>query len=272
MGTAFTNPATGYTNYTAAFAIGEVNYNAGGMIIHIEAQAQVGTPTPTATALAHEAAYRSVLVFHNVSLNGNDYRNAGTEPTNIGLNFGTPALGRLWIRGGDTNSGEPSVPDFPIARDPTLWRKARLLTPIDTAAIGATFPTTAGAATTNANATTATGAIITNQHIPAVYASGGNYLWFWVTWKLNVNAYIDILAGDLPNSTNTAPGQAGEYQTPRNQKGLYQGFTMATEHFPVIPGRTTVLETRLNASNNYVDGGHGNVFFGGVAPVPDRRD
>jgi len=239
-----------FTAYTinSEITIGTVNgtasYNHGGMIIHIQARAASGGITLD----SYEAAYRSVLVFQNVNVNGNN------NNLDVGANL-TAGRARMWIRGGDTTSGGSSIPGFPLSRDRTQSRKARLLTPIDT-----------GTITNFNNLANATNAAITNSNIPAAYTTTGYYMWFWVTWKLNVNAYIDVFASELPVS-GTAP------QVPTAlQKDIFSGWIMAKEHFPVIPGRTTVLETRENASNEYVDGGHGQPVFGSVMPVPTPSD
>jgi hypothetical protein len=119
------------------------------------------------------------------------------------------------------------------------------------------------------NYNNANGANITNAQIPDAYNTNGQYLWFWVTWKLNVNAYLDLFSGDLPADATDA------YQTPQNQKDIYFSFIMAKEHFPFIPGRTTVLETRtVYEQYTSTDTGHGALGFGqGPAePVPPRRD
>ena len=262
-----------FISYVPDFTIGSTNYNDGGMIIHIEARAVTTAPN-AATATSYETAYRSVFVFNNVAINGNSFAagNNNNGRTNVGgiqeggqWNNTTGILARMWIRGGDKTSGEPSVPDFPISRNRNESRKARLLTPIlvNSSANPITIGPTGNTVNFN-NRNNAINAEITNAHIPTEYSSQGNYLWFWVTWKLNVNAYVDFFAGELPSNVSVP-------QVPQNQKDMYYGFIMAKEHYPVIPGRTTVVETR-DSYQNYVDGGHGVLAFGSVSSVPNTGE
>jgi hypothetical protein len=265
----------GFTNYNAAapFPIGENNYNTGGMEIHINARLVQDN-----AAQAYEAAYRSVFVFNNTDVNGNGVSQArpGYDDTNTYLlNLGydgasdvlpsplpNPQLGRMWIRGGDSIGGDTSIPDFPIARDRTLSRKARLMTPI--------AASSAGYGTSRAPAWDWT---VTSADIPAVYrkdVSGGNtdypgeYMWFWVTWRVNVKAYIDPFCGELPSNA-AAP------QVPQNYKELYKGIVPSKEHYPLIPGRTTIFETRRVNRVRY--GGQGGMMdFGPLLNSPTARD
>lgn len=244
------SPLTGgfsgaYASYSSGgFTIGSTNYNDGGMIIYIQARATVGVTWVE----SYEAAYRSVLVFQNTNNNGNSNMipfgtgQQAFDAAHIGLN-------RLWIRGGDTTNGAPTVPDFPLDRDRSHWRKTRLLTPVT--------PTGYNSLT---NARSAT---ISNAQIPGTYNSDGQYFWFWVTWKINVNAYIDLMVGTLPTTTEYA---AISVEAPRQVKDFFYSYIMAKEHFPVIPGRTTVLETRFGTT--YPDGGHGNLGLGNIMDIP----
>ena len=265
-------PMGPYTNglvlYNSAFTIGGNNYNDGGMIVHIEAQASLSGVT-SVTSL--EAAYRSVLVFNNVSINGNYFQLAGlgdvgrTDVGSGGKNndagigmmrvFDNIHRGRMWVRGGNTTQGAPTVPDFPINRNHDDWRMTRLLTPIEVSSSGVLL----GGANFN-NLANAASALITNAHIPDVYRPGGDYLWFWVTWRINVNAYIDLYAGELPDASDPS-------QTPVRRKSMGSGWVMATEHYPVIPGRTTVLETRQGVFDQWAGGGYGAVGFLNILPV-----
>ena len=260
-----------YTNYSNFFDIGVTanqktdgvnatkgSYNDGGMIIHINAQSRTAG---SSWVQSYEAAFRSVFVFNTANTNSMTYNGTRVDVgsstvENVTSTFTNQALGRIWVRGGNTTDGAPTVPDFPIDRNRANSRKARLLTPIDPASSTITFN----------NLNNATSAVITHSAIPTAYNNNGRYMWFWVTWKLNVNAYVDIFAADLPSSASN------QYQVPQWQKDLYCGFTMAQEHYPVIPGRTTIVETRSNYSNNYADGGHGDPAFGNLVKVPDPID
>jgi len=201
-----------YTNYTA-FSIGTTNYNEGGLEVHIDARAVKGSDIVN----AYEAAYRSVFVFNNQNLNGNGGR----------LDVGN-GLNRVWLRGGDSTDGDPTVPDFPIARDKGKWKKARLLTAVD-----ATFTAP------NYNDTLSPRAS-TNE------IGTGQFLWFWATWKINVPAYVDLHFASLPSDDSSATLQAPT----GNIRYLFHAYIPSKEHYAVFPGRTTIVETR--AVYNYV--------------------
>jgi len=256
------------------FDIGTGNYNDGGMIVHIHAWI-----TQDPSVQAYESAYRSVFVFHNSTINNNGTIQApGTDNVRKLLNLGVgggstsnfsifdnPALGRMWIRGGDTIGGDPSVPDFPISRNRNLARKARLMTPIDAVAKYADFNTARNASVTNADIppvyrqeTPSGGVTNDDRHYP------GAYLWFWVTWKINVNAYIDPFGGELPVSESVP-------QVPQKYKELYKGIMPSKEHYPLIPGRTTVFETRRVYRVRY-GGQGGQLDWGALATSPTPTD
>jgi len=278
-------------NNASPVTIGDDNYNSGGMIIHINARINGQTAYQ-----AYEAAYRSVFVFNNTTINGNGvsqrrgnnwagYQSSNTYLLNIGYDGASydltailpnPQLGRMWIRGGDTIGGDTSIPDFPIARDRTLSKKARLMTPI--------AATTGAAGGTGDFATSRQGSnwdwSVNNSNIPASYTQTvtftgtnttsdkaqypGEYLWFWVTWRINVYAYIDPFCGELPTSTTAS-------QVPQNYKELYKGIVPSKEHYPLIPGRTTVFETRRVNRMRY--GGQGGMTdFGPLLTSPMPSD
>ena len=256
---------TNSNNAFTPFDIGSDNYNDGGMIIHIHAQSASNTGFTANLQSAYEAAYRSVFVFQNASINRNG--NASTvngtaavvrELLDLGHDGGASTatailpqrnLGRMWIRGGDSTSGEPSIPNFPIARDRNLAKKARLMTPIDA---NAKYGGMNGPATMDPS--------ITHSDIPGTYDDRGNYLWVWVTWNVNVITYIDPFCGQLPVNT-AAP------QVPIIYKEIYKGIVPFKEHYPLIPGRTTVFETRRVYRFRY-GGSGGQLDFGALAESP----
>jgi len=241
------------------FPIGDGNYNSGGMIYYIHARA---APTDTTQyQYAYEAAYRSVLVFNNTTLNGNGHQETESiqnngNPDNVGLGFTTQARSRIWVRGGDKTGFDTDVPDFPISRDRSLYKKARLLTPIDVVS-----------ANLYSSLEVAEIATIGENRIVSAYVGTGQYLWFWVTWRLNVNAYVEIIAGQL--GTTGTPSDGVYY--PDQLKDLYKGYVAFKEHYPVIPGRTTVLETR-GVYNDSVSGAQNEVRWGNVQTATSRRD
>jgi len=229
------------------YEIGENNYITGGMEINIRAYAVCNGNTDSTNA--YEAAYRSVLVFSNQNIHGNagifDFTNTNTDNPVVGGNART----RVWVRGGDSTDGDPTIPDFPISRDPQLWKKAKLLTPVNT-----------GALTANS--------VFNNSNIITSAVGNGQYLWFWVTWRINVTAFIDLFTADLPT---TAELSAYNIQGPRtNIRQFFQGYIFAKEHYAVHPGRTTILETRRDNDiyRYHWDGERGNMQL--TSPVAAR--
>jgi hypothetical protein len=235
----------------------------------------------------YEAAYRSVFVFNNTTLNDTDpipspvpgvdwlangrprvldIAQSGGDANNAILDPAHRDLGRMWIRGGDSASGNVSLPDFPIDRDRSLWRKTRLMTPIDPS--GGSFN----------NLANASNVAITNAWVPnglaapngrGNYNNNGNYLWFWVTWRVNVlYTYIDPMCGTLPT---VAEYSAIPLEAPRQTKDLYMAYVPFKEHYPLIRGRTTVIEAR-HVYCYLIDGRNGPLDFGSVAYVPSPRD
>jgi len=215
-------------------AIGSLNYSDGGFEYNYRAWAS--SSGNANSGYIYETAYRSVLVVSTMNVNGN-----GTQP-NIG-----GATNRLWIRGSNTTQGDPTISDFPISRNPTLWRKIKLMTPI-----------------TPTNTTIGTNDTMTESQIPATQTATGYYLWFWVTWKINVPAFVDIQVGRLPTSTelgNNYPSGTGGIQAPfgNSLKKFFQSFIPSIEHYAVHPGRTTVVETR--DQGDLWDGAHGTLIL-----------
>lgn len=204
---------------TTDTTIGSTSYNDGGMEINIKAVAKSSGNTDSDDA--YEAAYRSVLVFDNQTANSKDLGGAG-------------ASSRVWVRGGNTTDGDPTIPDFPISRNPELWKKVKLMTPIEN-----------GKFTSNTNS-------VTDSDVSTDTAK--NRLWFWVTWRINVPAFVDLHTGDLPTS-------ATGYPAPRdNIKQFFKAWVPSKEHYAVHPGRTTVVESRDSYDSQW-DGGHGNLDF-----------
>jgi len=273
-------------NYTGPFNLGVDDYNAGGMTIHILAQA-----TGNGTSVnAYEIAYRSVFVFNNSTVNNNgtahlfeaSINKEGDNPPredndnskllHLGIQGGsgeataplpTPALGRMWIRGGDSTDGEPSVPDFPIARNRALPNKARLMTPINPGSYQAVQTNNANPPNDPVWITTP----VTDNERPTNYDARGEYIWFWVTWGINVPAYVDPFYQQLP--ANNPPYNQSNY--PRYYKQLYAGIIPFKEHYPVLAGRTTVFETRK--VNRFRYGGNGGQLnIGAVTENPAPSD
>ena len=230
----------------ANFTLGTTNYNDGGIEYNIRARAT--STGNTQSAYAFEAAYRSVLVFSKQ----NAVAGAGNLNQNDDTNIGG-GLNRIWIRGGNTTAGSPTIPDFPISRDGELWQKVKLLTPIS----GANF--------------TATGSTVTHANIFTGAIGNGDYLWFWVTWRINVPAFVDLHVGTLPPA---AGDTYGTYPAPRgNIRQLYKAYVPGKEHYAVHPGRTTVVENRFGdtAYRFFHDGEHGNPdLTSAVTPLPPR--
>jgi len=230
------------------FSIGDDNYMSGGMIIQIRANAQAGGVN---TNYAYETAYRSVFIFNKSSVAGNSNTTA-----NLGFNLDASdnsALDRVWIRGGDSPNGDPTTPDFPISRNTSQYRKVKLLTPIDPGTMPTTAETIANYERENSN--------IANANI-----GNGNYLWFWVTWNINVPAYIDLLYGLLPDNEN-------DIQAPTKFRYMSSSWVPFKEHYALFPGRTTVVETRSNnIYNTSWDGDRGNISLFNSVIQPPQTD
>ncbi|MDR0320305.1 MAG: hypothetical protein LBI28_02265 [Treponema sp.] len=247
------NWTTNATTGTASpFNIGSENYLTGGQEFNIRARARVGTGTWS--SYAYEAAYRSVFVYNKQTINGNTAGNNVRLNRSDNNNGKVPAniLNRIWIRGGDSTSGDPTTPNFPLARDPSKYRKIKLLTPIDAAGLN----------TDNRQTYSRTNANIVNNISATDY---GDYLWIWVTWGINVPAYVDVLYGPLPASTVVT-------QAPTQTQALFQGWVPCKEHYAVFPGRTTVVETRDGIYNNMWDGQHGNLDIASAVIPPAQSD
>jgi len=231
------------STYSTDFDIGTPNYSDGGMIIHIRARAAATDVTNLLNDYSYESAYRSVFVYINQDVNGN-----GT-PANTALDDNSY---RVWIRGSDNTYGVPTTPDFPISTDAGKWQKIRLLTPIDA----------------NKGGDLTGSKTLTVDHIPTIVeynANGapGQYLWFWVTWKINVPAFLYVYYGTLPANAGEAPLET---------KTITLGSVGSLEHFAVFPGRTTAIETR-NGLYEYRWYGHsGNLSKGSVVTRPARTD
>jgi len=235
---------------TPPVTIGSVNYSDGGMIIHIQARATLAGITPSTNSdYSYEAAYRSVFVYINQGVNGNGVNNGqNANGHTYGANLDAGALDRVWIRGSDNVYVNPTTPDFPISRDTTKWRKIRQLTPIDATGLAA-------------NTT------LTETNIRTGAVGSGQYLWFWVTWKINVPAFLNVYYGELPADA------ADPYQTPRRTREITLGSLGSLEHFPVIPGRTTAVETRNDVYNvRWYDLPSGNLLQNPEITMPARTD
>lgn len=240
-GTAWTT-ATGMDHFTpmAAFgtttttgnsgSIGNANYNDGGMEINIKA-------TATANSIAangYEAAYRSVFIFNNQNQNNANERAFDSYTANT----------RVWLRGGNSTQGDPTIPDFPISRDPSLGKKVKLMSPIDAAKfVGGTTATLYEASVTNSD-------VISSDDTDNLRS--GRRLWVWVTWRLNEKAFVDMHTGKLPAGETDYPAPAADIMQ------FFQGFIPQKEHYAIHPGRTTIVESR-NTGNQW-DGNHGNVI------------
>jgi hypothetical protein len=230
-------------NYTAAIAIGTPNYSDGGQEYNFRARATLDGMTNS--AYAYETAYRSVLVYSTTATNGNGNRPGGL----------TASGARVWIRGSNTPQGDPTIPDFPLSRSGNLWRKIKLLTPIN--------------APTDANFTDNTN--LTVNDIPDTQNADGYHLWFWVTWRINVPAFVDIQYGVLPTQAQLNanwPSGTGSIHAPYGTtiRKIFKSFITSVEHYAVHPGRTTIVETRVQGQ--MWDGDHGALTLtDAIAPI-----
>jgi hypothetical protein len=111
-------------------------------------------------------------------------------------------------------------------------------------------------------------AAIADGYIPSAYDSKGQYLWIWVTWGINIQyTYIDPYCGQLPEDNDP---ERKTYDTPRYTKDLFASYVPFKEHYPLIRGRTTVIETR-SGYDNLIDGKNGEITWGSVAKSPERN-
>jgi len=224
--------------YSSSLTIGSVNYSDGGQTFYFQARARVGSNTDvmTESEYGYEAAFRSVFVYNHANINGNATNNDinGTNNTDI-----SNVLNRIWIRGSNTAQGDPTISDFPLSRNPALWKKIKLLTPI-------TPPNNYAA-----------GTALTDSNIEANATAASRCLWFWVTWKVNVNTFVDLQTGYLPENLGAYPvGSGGVHAPVSNIRKFYKAYIPSNEHYAVFPGRTTVIETRDLYGTQY-DGDHG---------------
>jgi len=221
------------TDYSGSFKIGDDNYSSGGQTFYF--QARTRATNMTESDYGYEAAYRSVFIYNHANINGNGTNDNINGQTNTDL---SNAANRIWIRGSNTAQGEPTIPDFPLSRNPTLYKKIKLLTPI-------TLPN-------NYSATTE----LKDSDINAGATASSRSLWFWVTWKVNVNTFVDLQTGYLPTAATTNGTAKGIHAPVSNIRKFYMAFIPSNEHYAVLPGRTTVVETRGVYGNQW-DGDHG---------------
>ena len=118
----------------------------------------------------------------------------------------------------------------------------------------------------------------TDHRITSGFNPNGRYLWVWVTWGVNQPAYIDIFAGEMANSSAgsiNVNGAMTAYDWHHvATKDFYGTWTYSKEHYPIIPGRTTIVESR-EVYGTQADGGHAqNILLGAVvnSPTPFRLE
>jgi hypothetical protein len=232
--------------YSEAVTLGSPNYALGGMKYMITAEGRKSVET---SEESQEVAYRSVFVFVNNGSRGN------ANTLDVGANFTQGVqrnLSRLWVRGGDQVDGGVLTPDFPVSRDLSQWGMARLMTPINFAYNNTNFSDV--------------DEVLTESNIQGNYNTNGGYLWFWITWKLNdTPAYVDVIRGSLGNTTNTYPVNSS-YTT--------SAYTPYKAMFPVTPGDTRVIETRVmyqrpNDGNDWVIQNSSKGAIGWIVDIDD---
>ena len=246
----------GSISYTlnTPFSIGNGNYTDGGMIIHLRAQATATGVTETPITYGYESAYRSVFVYINQSYWSPSFGRANREEAPgtrlhqlADASLLTSTLDRVWIRGSNNLGGDSSIPDFPLSRDQTKSRKAQLLTPMwlnyDTTGTwtddNGTHSFSAANITAATTLTESNIATLTNYSNDQDAWKKGRNQWYWVTWGINVLAYIDIFYGELPSDANTS------YQVPTsNLRFLVGNIFEYKERYQVFPGRTTIFTPR----------------------------
>ena len=273
----------GDRSYAPDFTIGSENYSDGGMIINIRARCVAPNVTNTANDYGYESAYRSVYIYINTThrLRGGTIYLANFG-SGVGVTGGdiprtayrkyalldryemefTPrpelltGRHRVWIRGSDSVRGDTTVPDFPLSRDPTQSLKAGLLTPLTVPFVyyplGSTEPMVADLTylhelsndIMDGRQPLTAADIATPDNAPVGLLNQGAFFWFWMTWRINVPAFIDVFYAELPADADDP------YQTPRTSLRYLLGeYFDDKEYFALFPGRTTVYLTRGGAFN-----------------------
>lgn len=237
--------ATDYPPTNPPLMIGSTNYSDGGQVIYFQARSRATDLTDS--DYGFEAAYRSVFVYNHSEANTN---NGGAASITTNVNN---TANRIWIRGSNTAQGDPTIPNFPLARDPSLYRKVKLLTPIK-------LPNNYAA-----------GTALTDNEIDGSATAASRDLWFWVTWQINVNTFVDLQTGYLDANSSTAVSK-GIHAPVSNIGKFYMAYIPSNEHYAVIPGRTTVVETRTGIYNTQYDGSHGELDLTTTTTPPAATD
>jgi hypothetical protein len=223
--------ATG-TNYGAVIGIGNNNYNGYQWWVRARATTNAGANTSAET---EEVAFRTVITYQ--------FRRANNEVPDPGAASGESRLGngdQIWIRGGDA-IGSSSIPGFPFTWEDNwnnlVGKRAgiRLMTLTDVYRISAT----------DANTTL------------------NNSIWKFVTWEINVTAYVDFILGrDLteagpPAYTASALDVAWQYG-PKRWAYQRAGWTSFKDKYPIFPGEHRWCDAGFDNQNK------GDINFSGT--------
>jgi hypothetical protein len=206
--------ATG-TNYGAVIPIGNNNYNGYQWWVRARATTNAGANTSAET---EEVAFRTVITYQ--------FRRAAAQAGNPATAVPAPGAGELilgngdqiWIRGGDA-IGSSSIPGFPFTWEDN-WNN------LVGKRAGIRLMTKTNAAGT-ANNDTATSLNLS--------------VWKFVTWEINVAAYVDFILGrDLtevgpPAYTASALDVAWQYG-PKRWAYQRAGWTSFKDKYPIFPG------------------------------------
>lgn len=132
----------------------------------------------------------------------------------------------MWIRGGDSSSGENRIPGFPLSWSSTDYNGIHLMTKANYINVGDT-------------------------HCNLWYG-----LWYYTSWDINSPACVGILAGDVPGGAATAG--------PKNWCWLAGGFLSYNTEYQLYPGEKLLLRSCFASRfsgmedyhTNYDDGAH----------------
>lgn len=105
-----------------------------------------------------------------------------------------------WVRGGDDVSGGVSTADFPFSWNTKEYDKIRGMTPLN--------------------------------------ESNNNNTWYFISWNINITAYLHFFVGDIPSDAAT--------KGPKHWLSSSCGWTGLKEDTPAYPGECSIFATDAN--------------------------
>lgn len=202
--TTVTDPKTSGTTGTT-FTIGDTNSNTGyKYLIVAKAKKTVNSATVWSDA-AYERAYRTIIRL-SVSDETKDFRG---ENGNYGSANVDAKNMKIWLRGGDSESGGVGTPGFPFSWDPSEYSKARLMTNDGTYWYWCSW---------SINTSAYTGFLLGT--VPADAATNGPSVW---TWGTNAFAFAKTQYPLYPGESLTyvSGGSDGGWGINRSEGGRW---------------------------------------------------